>query len=135
MTGDRIIETYARPAQDFQEHLRRLDAAGLLTRIDKPVNKDTQLHPLVRWQFIGGVPEAERRAFLFTNVVDSKGRKYDIPVALGALSASPQIYAMGLACAVEEIGDAWNEAIANPVPPVMVENAPCQEVVEMGDDL
>lgn len=123
------------PALDFQEHLKRLDAAGLLTRIDAPIDKDTQLHPLARWQFIGGIPEDERRAFLFTNVVDSKGRKYDMPVALGALSASPRMYALGLGCAVEDIGGAWNEAIANPVAPVMVVNAPCQEVVETGDDL
>ncbi len=135
MTRDHNADAATRPALDFQEHLKRLEAAGLLTRVDKPVNKDTELHPLVRWQFIGGIPERERRAFLFTNVVDSKGKKYDIPVALGALSASPQIYAMGLARPVEEIGDAWNEAIANPVPPVLVANAPCQEVVEMGDDL
>ena len=29
------------------------------------------MHPLVRWQFRGGLPEAERKAFLFENVVDS----------------------------------------------------------------
>ena len=131
----REAHTQARPARDFQEHLERLDRAGLLMRIDRPVNKDTQLHPLVRWQFIGGVPEAERKAFLFTNVVDSRGRTYDIPVALGALSASPQIYAVGLDRPVEEIGAEWNEAIANPVEPVLVDNAPCQEFVETGDDL
>jgi UbiD family decarboxylase len=68
------------PRLDFQEHLSDLEAAGLLVRIDRPINKDTELHPLVRWQFIGGMPEDERRAFLFTNVVDSKGRRYDMPV-------------------------------------------------------
>ena len=39
--------------------------------------------PLVRWQFRGGLREADRKAFLFTNVTDSKGRKYDIPVVIG----------------------------------------------------
>ena len=67
--------------------------AGLLVRIDRPINKDTELHPLVRWQFVGGVPEDKRRAFLFTNVIDAKGRHYDIPVVVGALAASPEIYA------------------------------------------
>ena len=123
------------PRLDLHQHLADLEAAGLLVRIDRPINKDTELIPLVRWQFIGGVPEAERKAFLFTNVVDSRGRTYDIPVALGALSASPQIYAVGLDRPVEEIGAAWNEAIANPVEPVLVDNAPCQEFVETGDDL
>ena len=61
--------------RDFQQHLAALEKAGLLVRIDKPINKDTELQPLVRWQFVGGVPESERRAFLFTNVVDGKGRR------------------------------------------------------------
>ena len=104
-------------------------------RIDRPINKDTELHPLVRWQFLGGIPENERRAFLFTNVVDAKGRRYDMPVVVGALAASPDIYAVGMGRKVEEIGAAWMRAIAKPIPPVMVEAAPCQEVVITGDAL
>jgi 4-hydroxy-3-polyprenylbenzoate decarboxylase len=123
------------PRLDFQQHLADLEAAGLLVRIDRPINKDTELHPLVRWQFVGGVPEDKRRAFLFTNVVDSKGRKYDIPVAVGALAASPEIYAMGMGQPVDKIGDAWMQAIGNPIPPVRVKSAPCQEVVITGDGL
>jgi len=123
------------PRLDFQEHLADLEAAGLVERIDTPINKDTELHPLVRWQFVGGVPEDKRRAFLFTNVTDAKGRKYDIPVVVGALSASPEIYAMGMGRKVEEIGEAWMQAIAHPVPPVAVSAAPCQEVVITGNDL
>src|SRR5579883_1622882 len=71
-----------RPRLDLQQHLADLEARGLLTRIDHPVNKDTELHPLVRLQFIGGIPEAERRAFLFTNVVDGSGKRYDMPVVV-----------------------------------------------------
>ena len=47
-----------------------LDKAGKLVRITTPINKDTELHPLARWQFQGGLKENQRRAFLFTNVVD-----------------------------------------------------------------
>jgi 3-polyprenyl-4-hydroxybenzoate decarboxylase len=108
------------PPLDFQEHLARLDAQGLLRRIERAVNKDIELHPLVRWQFQGGLKEDERRAFLFTNVVDSTGRRYDTPVAIGALASSAQIYAVGMGCAVEQIGDAWMRAIANPIAPVTV---------------
>src|SRR6202167_4989931 len=123
------------PPLDFQEHLARLEAAGLLLRIDRAINKDTELHPLVRWDFHGGVREDERRAFLFTNVVDSAGRRYDNPVAIGALAASARIYAVGMGRPVEEIGDAWMQAIANPIAPVVVTSAPCQEVVIKGDQL
>jgi len=123
------------PRLDFQEHLADIEAAGLLVRIDRPINKDTELHPLVRWQFIGGMPEDERRAFLFTNVVDSKGRRYDMPVVLGALAASPRIYALGMGQKVEDIGEAWMRAIAHPIPPTMVNDAPCQDVVITGEEL
>jgi UbiD family decarboxylase len=120
---------------DFQEHLARLEADGLLRRIERPINKDTELHPLVRWQFQGGLDEDERRAFLFTNVVDSEGRRYDVPVAIGALAASARIYAVGMGRAVDEIGDAWMHAIANPIAPVEVTSGPCQEVIIKGDEL
>jgi 4-hydroxy-3-polyprenylbenzoate decarboxylase len=123
------------PAPDFQRHLARLEAAGLLVRVDRPIDKDTELHPLVRWQFQGGLPESARRAFLFTNVVDAGGRRYDMPVAVGALSASPQIYAIGMGKPLAEIGKAWLDAIAHPIPPVRATSAPCQEVVITGDAL
>ena len=55
----------------------------------------------MRWQFLGGVPEDKRRAFLFTNVIDAKGRRYDMPVVVGAMAASPEIYAMGMGRPVE----------------------------------
>src|ERR1700746_2244053 len=96
----------AGPALDFQQHLAALERAGLLTRIDRPIAKDAELHPLVRWQFVGGMPEENRRAFLFTNVVDGSGKKYDMPVVVGALSANPDIYAVGMGRPVGEIGQA-----------------------------
>src|ERR1700733_3559147 len=114
-----------KPSLDFQTHLALLEAHGLLVRIDRPINKDTELHPLMRCQFLGGIPEEERRAFLFTNVVDSRGRRYDIPVVVGALAASPKIYAAAMDCAVEEIGAAWTRAIANPIAPVTVNSPSC----------
>src|SRR3954453_4228386 len=123
------------PPVDLQEHLARLDARGLLVRIDRAINKDTELHPLVRWQFTGGLPDAQRRAFLFTNVVDSHGRRYEIPVTVGALAASPEIYSGGMGRPVDEIGDAWIQGVRHPIAPVRATQAPCQEVVIKGDEL
>jgi len=123
------------PRLNFQEHLADLEAAGLLVRVDRPINKDTELHPVVRWQFLGGIPEDKRRAFLFTNVIDSLGRHYDIPVVVGALAASPRIYAMGMGKPAEEIGAVWMRAIANPIAPVTVTAPACQEVIVTGEDL
>src|SRR5712692_8130523 len=127
--------TQSEPAADLQSHLADLEARGLLVRIDRPIDKDTELHPLVRWQFLGGIPENKRRAFLFTNVTDRTGRRYDMPVAVGALAASPEIYAVGMGQPVASIGQAWMKAIANPIAPVEVASAPCQEVIVAGGDL
>ncbi len=125
----------ARGYRDLHEHLQELDKAGLLITIDRPINKDTELHPLVRWQFRGGIPEAERKAFLFTNVVDGKGHKYDIPVVVGALAASRKIYSVGMGCEIADISKTWTKAIANPILPTIVQTAPCQEIVVTGEDL
>lgn len=125
----------ARSYRDLHEHLEELDAAGLLITVDRVINKDTELHPLVRWQFRGGIPEPERKAFLFTNVVDGKGRKYDIPVVVGALAASRKIYSVGMDCDIADIGKTWTRAIANPVLPTVLDTAPCQEIIVTGADL
>jgi UbiD family decarboxylase len=120
---------------DLQEHLARLTERGLVTRIDRPIDKDSELHPLARWQFQGGLREEERRAFLFTNVVGAKGEHYDIPVLVGGLAASPEIYAIGLGVPVDKIGEVWVKAMANPIAPVLVDKAPCHEVIETGAEL
>ena len=120
---------------DLHEHIEKLDQAGLLLRIDEPVNKDTEMHPLVRWQFLGGLDEADRKAFLFTNIVDGKGRKFELPMVVGALAANPDIYAVGMGVPVDEIQAKWSHALANPIPPRMVNEAPCHEVVIEGEDL
>ncbi|MEC8134889.1 MAG: UbiD family decarboxylase domain-containing protein, partial [Pseudomonadota bacterium] len=125
-----------RAYKDLWEHIEELDNAGLLYRIDKPVNKDTEMHPLVRWQFRGGIPEADRKAFLFTNVVDSKGRKYDIPVLIGGLAANPEIYRIGMAAeALDDIGPLWERGLNHPVATNVIDMAPCQEVVMTGAEV
>ena len=117
-----------RSYSDLHDHISALDKAGLLIKVDREINKDTEMHPLVRWQFRGGIPERERKAFLFKNVVDAKGRKYDIPVAVGALAANREIYRLGIGCPLDKINETWTRAIANPVAPNVVQDAPCHEM-------
>ncbi len=129
----KVQEEQSRIYADLHEHLERLDHAGLLYRIDEPVNKDTEMHPLVRWQFRGGIAEKDRKAFLFTNIVDSKGRRYDIPVVIGAFAANPEIYRIGMNVpSLDDIGPAWKRAIGNPISPRIVHTGPCQDVVIEG---
>jgi 4-hydroxy-3-polyprenylbenzoate decarboxylase len=128
-------EAPARTYPDLHDHIAALDKAGQLITVDRPINKDTEMHPLVRWQFRGGLKESERRAFLFTNVVDSKGKHYDIPVVVGVLAANREIYRIGLGCELDKIEQTWARATASPIKPRVVEKAPCHEIVITGDEL
>lgn len=124
-----------RAYRDLHEHLEELERQGLLLRIDRPIDKDAELHPLVRWQFVGGMEEHERKAFLFTNIHDGLGRKYEIPVVVGALAANRAVYSVGMDAPVDQIQAKWDRAIAQPVPPRVVTEAPCHDVVLQGDEL
>ena len=117
---------------DLHDHLKALERAGLLVTVERAINKDTEMHPLVRWQFRGGIAEKDRKAFLFTNVIDSKNKKYDIPVVVGALAANREIYRLGIGCPLEKINETWTRAIANPVAPNVVQDAPCHEIEVKG---
>ena len=120
--------------RDLHEHIEALRAAGLLVEVDRPINKDTEMHPLVRWQYRGGIAEKDRKAFLFTNVIDSKGRKFDIPVLVCGLGGNPAIYEVGIGHPLDQVKDLWSRALNNPVAPVIIEGteAPCQELVYQG---
>lgn len=120
--------------RDLREHIEALEKQGKLIRIKRLVNKDTELHPIVRWQF-RGLPEEDRKAFLFENVADAKGRKYNIPVLLACHAASKYIYGIGMMCSPGEIMTRWAEAQLHPVPPRLVESGPVHEEVHIGDRL
>jgi 4-hydroxy-3-polyprenylbenzoate decarboxylase len=120
--------------RELREHIKALEANGKLIRIKREINKDTELMPLVRWQF-RGLPESERKAFLFENVVDVKGKKYDIPVLVGSHAASREIYAVGMMCQPEEIMERWTQAQLHPIEPKLVETGPVHEEVYVGDNL
>src|SRR6476469_786644 len=115
---------HPRSYADLHEHVLALVRAGLLVIVDEPINKDTEMHPLVRWQYRGGIPEKDRKAFLFTNATDGKGRKYDTSVLVAGLAATPDVYRVGFGKPLEKIGETWINAISNPIAPHVVSNAP-----------
>ncbi len=129
------MTSHKRRYADLHEHLQALKEQGLLLTIDRPIDKDAELHPLMRWQFVGGIEEHERKAFLFTHVIDGRGRKYEFPVVVGALAGNRRIYGVGMGAPLDEIQARWDHAIANPIPPREVETACCQDVVIEGVDL
>lgn len=120
--------------KDLREHIKALESNNKLIRIGTLINKDTELMPLVRWQF-RGLPEEEREAFLFENVTDAKGKKHDMPVLVASHAASRQVYAIGMMCQPDEIMEKWARAQLNPIEPKMVKDGPVHEVVHVGSSL
>ena len=120
--------------RDLHEHIEALRDADLLVEVTRPINKDTEMHPLVRWQYRGGIAEKDRKAFLFTNVIDSKGRKFDIPVLVCGLGGNPAIYEIGIRHPLDQIKDLWSQALNNPLAPEIIDSAdaPCHEQVFEG---
>lgn len=120
--------------KDIREFVKSLEEHDKLVRVEREINKDTELMPLVRWQF-RGLPEEQRKAFLFENVVDVKGKKYNGSVLVGAHGSSTDIYALGMMCKPDEIIEKWMHAQSNPIEPRIVEKGVCQEEVHIGDGL
>ena len=120
--------------RNLQDYVDALERAGLLLRVKRAINKDTEMHPLVRWQF-RGLHEGQRRAFYFENVYDSHGRKNDIPVLIGGLAASQKIYALGLMCEEDQVEGLWSNALEKPIEPVLVGEGSVKEVIYKGTEL
>jgi 4-hydroxy-3-polyprenylbenzoate decarboxylase len=54
---------------------------------------------------------------------------------VGAFAGNREIYCIGMRTPAEEVQRKWDHAIANPLPPRIVDSAPCQEVVIEGEAL
>ncbi len=119
--------------QDLREFIAELEAKDKLFRIERSVDKNTELMPLVRWQF-RGLREEERKAFLFEHVKTSE-KGYNGQVLVAGYAGSRQIYALGMQCKPEEIHDRWLAAQLQPIAPRIVETGLCQEEVHMGESL
>lgn len=120
--------------KSLRELIEVLDQKGKLITVSRPILKESELMPLVRLQF-RGLPEKDRKGFLFENVIGASGKRYEASVAVGVLAASREIYGLGMMCEPDQIGEKWTKAIIHPIPPVLVDSAPCQEEVHMGQDL
>jgi len=124
--------------RDLRDFIDLLEETGNLYRIGERIDKNSELMPLVRWQY-QGLPDSQRKAFLFENVTDPQGRKYDCRVAVGALSASREIYKMALGVADDDnagaVAERWNLALSRPIAPQIVKGGPAKEVVLRGKEI
>jgi UbiD family decarboxylase len=132
-TSENPTGTYA----DVRQYLDELDRRGLLVRVDRKINKDTEIMPLVRWQF-RGLSQDQRKGWLFSNVTDSRGRAFDGSVAVAILGASPIVYAAAMgADSPAGIAGKWAAAQRSPIAPreVGAGDAPVKEVKILGGDV
>jgi len=113
--------------RSLREYIDALESHDKLFRFKQAICRETELHPLIRWQF-RGLPESERRAFLFENVTSATGHKHRMRVLVGACGSSRAVYALGMGCKEDEIFSRWVEAQRNPISPVIVSSGPVQEV-------
>ena len=124
--------------RDLREFISLLEETGNLHRISARIEKNSELMPLVRWQY-QGLPDSQRKAFLFENVTDPNGRSYDCRVAVGVLGASREIYKMALGIAGDAtpgaVAERWNQALSQPIAPRAVKKGPVKEVIIKGRDI
>ena len=113
----------------MREFLSALEKQGGLRRISRPVDRAKEPAALAKWMY-QGLPADQRFGMYFENV---KG--CDIPIVTGALGANAKNYAFALGVEVDGINDAWVKACRNPIPPKVVTEAQCQEVVITGNDV
>ena len=112
---------------DFRETLRTLDEAGMIAHVKSEVDLDHELAGIAK-KF-----EGSNKALLFENV---KG--HDYPLACGVWWNRDVIGAMFGVSASEvpqHFANAAKSFQENPVAPVVVDDAPCQEVVSLDPDL
>jgi 2,5-furandicarboxylate decarboxylase 1 len=105
----------------FRSFLEQLDKSGELTRIKKEVSTEYEM---------AGIAEAlgEKPVFF------EKPKESSIPVVAGLLS-SKEIIARALNLKKEHLQYNLSSAIENPLPPQVVEQGECQEIVEKEVDL
>ena len=122
--------------RDLKDYLKVLKEKGMLYEINRPVKKETELTAISRLQY-RGMPENERKGFLFNNVTDAKGKKFEIPVATGIYASSLGMYALGVKADAsrESITEKWEKAQLHPVKTTMVEKGEVQYKVIKGADL
>ena len=101
---------HPRSYPDLHEHVLALAREGLLVVVDEPINKDTEMHPLVRWQYRGGIPEPDARRSCSRSRPIRKGRRYDIAVLVAGLAANRDVYRIGFGKPLDQIGATWVKA-------------------------
>lgn len=121
--------------QDLRAFLAELERRGKVHRFPEPIDKDSELAPLLRIQ-LRGLPEADRKVFVFEDVRGATGQRFDMPVVAGVYGYSEEILALGMGCENPvDMLEKWHDAMEHQLPPRIVDSGPVQEEVHVSDDL
>lgn len=115
--------------ENFRDYLPVAEDKGLLKRVSTGVDRSWEPAALAKWVF-QALPNDQRFGLMFDNVEGSK-----FPLVIGALGASTHSYALALGVEPDNINDKWVSALLNTKDPVIVQDAPCQENVILGDEV
>jgi UbiD family decarboxylase len=105
---------------DLREFLKRLDSLGELHRIETSVDPEWEVGAICRENFDRRGP-----ALQFNRVGNHR-----TPLVVGVLGKS-KLYglALGVQPTLKEIYGKWQEALKNPIKPILLETGPCKEVI------
>jgi UbiD family decarboxylase len=107
--------------------ISQLEAEGLLKRIKVEVDGNCEMGAITRRVFDQRGP-----ALLFENV-----KKSSHPYVVGLMDTYER-YATGIGCPSGDVGailDKVFEATRNTIPPVIVQDGPCQEIINTGNEI
>ena len=110
--------------RDLREFLAAVEEAGELTHIDKQVDPDLEIGGIGR-----RLDDTRGPAVVFRNV---KG--YQHRVVMGIFGTTMNRIAMAMQCEEYELLEVWLQRASTFVKPTLVEEAPCQETVLLGDE-
>jgi 2,5-furandicarboxylate decarboxylase 1 len=106
--------------KSFRDFLAELDAAGEMQTLTKPVDV----------RDVSGLIENSPKALMFKALKDYPNWRL-----AGGLITSRKRLALAMSAAENDIPLRVEQGLKNPIAPLMVENGPCQEVVEKSPDL
>src|SRR5438132_12963158 len=106
--------------KDLREYLAALEVRGKLHHVKKEVDPNWEVAAVIRRVF-QRIPPARRPAAMFEHV-----NGHRMPLVAGILGASPELYALALEPAVDQIGDKGARAPRHPMPAARAETGPVQ---------
>src|SRR3954470_23002614 len=109
--------------QSLRRHLEALQAAGRLHRFESAADVDMNIAALSYRTYV-----EDRKACHFTNVTGFPGWE-----VASQLVMDRAMWAIALGVPEDEVVDTFARRLAQPVAPVIMGDAPVQEVVEHGD--